>query len=95
MELWYLLDCFPVLLGAGQLALNQVLKAYGVARREVKVDGEICWGQKAPGFWHTVYFFFFFLFLCNTILYPWSPCLTEWEDQVLQLLHDRRARRMN
>lgn len=42
MELWYLLVCFPAPWGADQLALNQVLKVYGDARREVKVDGEIC-----------------------------------------------------
>lgn len=88
MELWYLLGCFSVLWGVDQLALNQVLKAYGVARREVKVDGEIGWGQKAPGFWHAVYFFFFFLFLCNAILCPWSPCLAECEDQGLRPLHE-------
>lgn len=47
---------------ADQLALNQILKAYGVARREVKVSGEIRWGQKA----HRV-FLLFISMQCNTV----------------------------
>lgn len=57
MEPWDLLACFPVPWRADHLAPNQILKAYGVARREVKVDGEICYGLRAPFFWHTVYFY--------------------------------------
>lgn len=48
MKPWDLLGCFPVPWRADHLALNQVLKSDGIAKREVKVDGEISYGLRAP-----------------------------------------------
>ena len=56
MEPWDLPGYSPVPWRAAHPALNQILKAYGVARREVNVNTEIRHGLRAPFFWHTVNF---------------------------------------